>query len=118
MIDYRKEFLKCLGSIDQSKRRYDIFKDFLELSTISFSGILNKNDEDENRYKDIIQQYKHPEKLSELLLITVMALTQKTQIFWVKFICLENLEIKVRVNFLLHSIFQNLWRILRSMKLI
>lgn len=81
MIDYRKEFLKCLGSIDQSKRRYDIFKDFLELSTISFSGVFNKNDEDENRYKDIIQQYKYPEKIAELLHITVMALTQKTHDF-------------------------------------
>lgn len=81
MIDYRKDFLKCLASIDQSKRRYDIFKDFLELSTLSFLGVFDKQEENENRYKEVIKTYKHPEKLAELLHITVEALTQKTHDF-------------------------------------
>ena len=81
MIDYRKDFLKCLASIDPSKRRYDIFKDFLELTTLSFLGVINKQEENENRYKEIIKTYKKPDKLPELLHITMEALTQETHDF-------------------------------------
>ncbi|OLA78544.1 MAG: hypothetical protein BHW55_00885 [Candidatus Melainabacteria bacterium 35_41] len=64
-----------MASIDQSKRRYDIFKDFLELSTLSFLGIFDKQEENENRYKEIIKTFQNPDKLPELLHITVEALT-------------------------------------------
>jgi len=83
MIDYQKEFLTCLNSIDHSKRRYDIFKDFLTATTISFQNAVlpNKNQELENEYKELIKTYKKPEKLAELLYITVQALTQETTDF-------------------------------------
>ena len=81
--DYKKEFLTCLNSIDHSKRRYDIFKDFLTATAISFQNAVspNKNQELENEYKELIKTYKKPEKLAELLHITVQALTQETTDF-------------------------------------
>lgn len=81
MTDYIKDFLKCLESIDYTKRRFDIFQDFLTLSTISLANVILKDKDLENQYLEIIEQYKKPEKLSELLTITILALEEKTQDF-------------------------------------
>ncbi len=81
MTDYVKEFLKCLESINYGKRNYDVFQDFLTVSTISLANIVYKDKELENQYFEIINQYKKPEKLSELLSITVLALEQKPKDF-------------------------------------
>lgn len=75
--DYKKEFIKCLSSIDHSKRAYDIFQDFLTVSAISLTNIVLKDNELEKQYFEIIQQYKKPEMLSELFSITVLALEEK-----------------------------------------
>lgn len=83
--DYKKEFLDCLKGIDYTKRRYDIFKDFLTASTLSFQNatfIKSKKLEDE--YDKVIIKRYTPEqikKLAELLYITTMALTQETTDF-------------------------------------
>lgn len=84
--DYKKEFLKCLNSIDPSKRRYDVFKDFLTASTLSFQNATRffKNQKIEDDYKQLIENRYKPEqikKLAELLYITTMALTQETKDF-------------------------------------
>lgn len=81
MTDYIKDFLKCLESIDYTRRRFDIFQDFLTLSTISLDNVILKDKDLENQYLEIIEQYKKPEKLSELLTITILALEEKTQDF-------------------------------------
>ena len=81
MTDYKKDFLKCLESIDHTKRRFDIFKDFLTVSTISLTNVILKDKQLENQYFEIIKQYKKPESLCELLSITVLALEEKTKDF-------------------------------------
>ena len=77
MTDYKKEFLKCLESIDYTRRRFDVFQDFLTLSTISLANVVLKNDKLEKQYFEIIKKYKKPEKLAELLAITTLALEEK-----------------------------------------
>lgn len=84
--DYKKEFLNCLNSIDRSKRRYDIFKDFLTATTLAFQNSTRfiKDQKIEDDYKELIENRYTPEqikKLAELLYITTMALTEKTQDF-------------------------------------
>ena len=74
VIEYRKEFLKCLNSIEYGKSRYKVFQDFIEVSTISIFNTIAKNEELEKRYFEIIGQYKNPNKLAELLAITAAAL--------------------------------------------
>lgn len=86
MIDYKKEFLKCLNSIDHSKRRYDVFKDFLTATILAFQNSTQffKEQKIEDEYKKLIEDRYTPEqikKLAELLYITIQALTQKTQDF-------------------------------------
>lgn len=81
MTDYRKDFLKCLENIDHTKRRFDIFQDFLTVSAISLTNVVLKDNDLENQYFEIIKKYNKPEKLAELLTITVLALEEKTQDF-------------------------------------
>ncbi len=77
MTDYKKEFLKCLESIDYTRRRFDVFQDFLTLSTISLANVVLQNDKLEKQYFEIIKRYKKPEKLAELLTIITLALEEK-----------------------------------------
>lgn len=81
MTDYIKDFLKCLESIDYTKRNYDIFQDFLTVSSISLANVVLKREELEKQYFEVIQKYKHPEKLSELFAITTLGLEQKHRDF-------------------------------------
>jgi len=84
--DYKKEFLKCLNSIDRSKRPYDVFKDFLTASTLAFQNATRyiKDQKIEDDYNELIEsRYTQDKikKLSELLYITTEALTQETRDF-------------------------------------
>lgn len=81
MMDYKTEFLKCLGSINQGKRDYEIFQDFLSVSAIAYANVGIKDENLEKQYFKIIEQYKIPEKLAELLYITTLALEAKTHDF-------------------------------------
>ena len=81
MADYVRDFLKCLNSIDHTKRSYDIFQDFLNLSSISLANVVLKDENLEKQYFELIEKYKKPELLSELLAITVLALEEKPQDF-------------------------------------
>ena len=50
MRDYKTEFIKCLDSIDYGKRRFAVFQDFLEISSISFENAVQMdNDRDEKK---------------------------------------------------------------------
>ena len=79
--NYKKNFIKCLESIDYTKRKFEIFQDFLAVSTFALSNVILKDENVEKQYFEIIEKYKNPEKLSELLSITVMALDNKIHDF-------------------------------------
>ncbi len=81
MRDYKTEFIKCLDSIDYGKRRFAVFQDFLEISSISFENAIQMNNEREQRYFEIIKQYKTPEKFSELLAFLSLALIDRPHDF-------------------------------------
>ena len=81
MKDYVSDFTKCLQSVSYTKRSYEIFQDFLTASAISFANIIKKDKNLEQEYLKIIKQYEHPEKLAELLTITVLALEEKSRDF-------------------------------------
>lgn len=81
MKDYISEFIKCLGNIDYTKRNYDVFQDFLTVSSISLANVVLKSVDLEKQYFEVIEKYKHPEKLSELFAITTLGLEQKCRDF-------------------------------------
>lgn len=81
MKDYVSDFIKCLESIDYSRRTFDIFQDFLRVSSISLSNVILKDKNSEAEYYNILNKYKHPEKLAELLAITALTLEEKHQDF-------------------------------------
>lgn len=81
MRDYKKEFLKCLDSIDYGKRRFTVFQDFLEIASISIENAVQMDNDLEQRYFQLIKQYKQPEKFCELLALLSLALTEKPQDF-------------------------------------
>jgi len=74
---YVQDFIKCLNEIDQTKRNYDVFQDFLTCSAISLANVLLKDKNYEKKYLEVIKQYKQPEKLADLLGITALALEKK-----------------------------------------
>lgn len=75
------EFIKCLESIDYSKRSFDIFQDFLKVSLISLANVILKDEKLKSEYYNVLNRYKHPEKLAELLAITASTLEEKHQDF-------------------------------------
>ena len=81
MTDYIKEFTKLLQSIDYSKRPATVFQDFLTVSAISLANVVHKSNELEKQYFEVVERYKNPNKLAELLTITTLALEEKTQDF-------------------------------------
>ncbi len=81
MRDYKTEFIKCLDSIDYGKRRFAVFQDFLEISSISFENAVQMNNDREQRYFQLIKQYKNPEKFCELLALLSLTLTDNPRDF-------------------------------------
>ncbi len=81
MPDYKQEFIKCLKSIDYAKRPSTVFQDFLTLSSISIANTIYNSKELETQYFEVLNQYKNPEKLAQLLTITMLALEEKPQDF-------------------------------------
>lgn len=81
MKDHVTDFIKCLESLDYSRRTFDIFQDFLKVSSISLSSVILKDKNSEAEYYNILNKYKHPEKLAELLTLTLFALEEKHQDF-------------------------------------
>lgn len=88
--DYQKEFIKCLKNIDYSKRPLTIFQDFLTAASISIANTVHNSKELENEYFEVIKKYKNPEKLAELLTITMLALEEKPQDFLGQIYMTEN----------------------------
>ena len=82
-IDYLKEFMAKLQSLDRSRSLTIVFKDFLTLCTCSFAQTIYRSDELEQRYLQTVKQYtkEQAEEFSELLAFLVMALEEKYQDF-------------------------------------
>lgn len=79
--DYKKEFIKCLESIEYGRNNYDVFQDFLHLVTLAFHNIIAQDEKIEKEYLGIIKKYKNNKKFAELLVITTLALEEQSQDF-------------------------------------
>ena len=82
-VDYLKEFTSKLQSLDRSKRTYEVFKDFLILSTCALAQPFYRSDEIEQEYLETANKYtkKQAEEFSQLLAFLISALTEKHQDF-------------------------------------
>lgn len=82
-VDYLKEFTAKLQSLDRSKRIYEVFKDFLTLSTCALAQPFYRSDEIEQIYLETVNKYtkEQAEEFSQLLAFLVCALTEKHQDF-------------------------------------
>lgn len=74
MTDYKKQFIKCLESVDYSRNTYDVFRDFVELSALSVANSFLRSEEIEKEYMDLVSHYKNPNKFAELLGLLVLEL--------------------------------------------
>lgn len=79
--DYKKDFIKCLESIDRSQNSYNVFEDFLTLASLSLQNVVAKNKEIEEQHKQLWLKYNNNQKFSELLGIITLALDQHFQDF-------------------------------------
>ena len=82
-IDYLKEFMAKLQSLDRSRSLTIVFKDFLTLCTCSLAQTIYRSDELEQKYLQTVKQYTkwQAEDFSKLLAFLVMALEEKHQDF-------------------------------------
>lgn len=82
-VDYLKEFTAKLQSLDRSKRIYEVFKDFLTLSTCALAQPFYRSDEIEQIYLETVNRYtkEQAEEFSQLLAFLVCALTEMHQDF-------------------------------------
>ena len=82
-VDYLKEFTAKLQSLDRSKRTYEVFKDFLILSTCAIAQPLYRSDKIEQTYLETVKKYtkEQAEEFSKLLAFLIGALTEKHQDF-------------------------------------
>lgn len=71
----KKEFIKVLNSIDSSRGTYEVFTDFLNLSSIAMANVILKNPDYETEYMNTIGKYKrNTDKFPELFSIVETAL--------------------------------------------
>lgn len=74
----KTEFIKTIGSIDYSLSRYDVVKDFAELTRITILNQLTPfySDDAENRYLEIVKNYKKDDlnKIAHLFALVQIAL--------------------------------------------
>ncbi len=82
-MDYLKEFISRIQSLDKSKRVSDVFKDFLTLSTCSIAQPFYRSEEIEQKYLNTINRYpkEQAEDYPRLLAFLVKSLEEKYQDF-------------------------------------
>ncbi len=82
-MDYIKEFISKLGTVDTAQRKYETFKDFLTLSTYSLAQPFYRSEEIELKYKYISSKYtkEQAEEFPKLLALLVSALEEQHQDF-------------------------------------
>lgn len=71
-----KNFEKILKSIDFARRDFDVYADFLEISTLVLSSRFQPSEEKEKRYKQIWNKYKQAEKFIELFCLLTKILEE------------------------------------------
>ena len=82
-MDYIKEFISKLGTVDTAQRKNETFKDFLTLSTYSLAQPFYRSEEIELKYKYISSKYtkEQAEEFPKLLALLVSALEEQHQDF-------------------------------------
>lgn len=77
-IDYLKEFMAKLQSLDRSRSLTIVFKDFLTLCTCSLAQTFYRSDELEQKYLQTVKQYtkEQAEEFSKLLAFLVCGLEE------------------------------------------
>lgn len=82
-VDYLREFTAKLQCLDRSKRTYDVFRDFLTLSTCAMAQPFYRSDKIEQEYVETVNRYtkEQAEEFSQLLAFLIGALTEKHQDF-------------------------------------
>lgn len=82
-MDYIKEFMAILQSLDKSKNIQTVFRDFLTLSTYSLAQPFYRSPDIEQKYKLIIKDYTKEQavEFSKLLAFLVEGLERKYQDF-------------------------------------
>ena len=82
-MDYIREFMAILQSLDKSKNIQTVFRDFLSLSTYSLVQPFYRSPDIEKRYNLIIKDYTKEQavEFSKLLAFLVKGLEQKHQDF-------------------------------------
>lgn len=79
--DYKREFMKCLESIEYGRNNYDVFQDFLSLASLSLHNVIAQDEKVEKEYLEIVERYKNKKMFSELLVIVTLALEERMQDF-------------------------------------
>jgi len=76
--DYKKDFIKCLKSVEYSRHDWDIFADFLDMASLSIANVFLKNPDYEKEYLQTVGRYKKgsADRFPELLEILTLALEQ------------------------------------------
>lgn len=72
--DYKKDFIKCLEGIDRSRHAYDVFNDFLELSSLSLYNSIANDKNIEEQFMKLSKPYGDTKQFAELLGIVAIAL--------------------------------------------
>jgi len=78
-----KNFIHILQELAYMKSQYDIFSDFLTLSTCAYANTIYRSEEIEAEYMKTTKKYSKDEleKFTKLLSITVLALQEQAQDF-------------------------------------
>ena len=82
-MDYLKEFIAILQHLDHSRNNFEVFRDFLTLSTCAIAQPFYRSDEIEQQYLETVKQYnkEQAEQFSQLLALLVSALSEQHQDF-------------------------------------
>lgn len=80
-MDYHKEFVKLISSIERTKRVSDVMDDFLDLAVVAIANRFYKSAELEESYMQIIRKYTRSQasQFSQLLGITISALNDEPE---------------------------------------
>ena len=57
MMDYLKEFIATLQHLDHSRNNFEVFRDFLILSTCAIAQPFYRSDEIEQQYLETVKRY-------------------------------------------------------------
>ena len=82
-MDYLKEFITILQHLDHSRNNFEVFRDFLILSTCAIAQPFYRSDEIEQQYLETVKRYnkEQAEQFSKLLALLVSALSENFQDF-------------------------------------